>query len=82
MAKGLKFVYDDKGMQEVMKSAECKAMLKNIADGVANGAGEGWTAEPFEWPTRAGYWVHPTTVEAAMRNKKENTLEKALGAVR
>lgn len=78
----LKFVYDDKGMQAIMKSAQCKQAMKQIADGIVANAGEDWTAEAFDWPTRSGYWVHPTSVEAAMKNKKNNTLEKAIGAVR
>lgn len=75
------YIFQDKFSQEVLKSAEVKAALNNIANDVVRAAGPGYKAKPYVGPLRAGVIVAPDTSEAYYDNLRNNTLLKSIRGV-
>ena len=69
------------GVGELLRSPEMDNVLKGYADAVVNNAGEGFVSHRYEGK-RIAYTITPDSVQASNKNKKENTLVKALGAAR
>lgn len=70
------------GFNELRKSQEMTSVLKEYADAVLSGAGEGFEASLYEGAKRNAYTITPSSIEASIKNKRENTLAKALGGAR
>lgn len=78
-----RIVYNVRGFRELRTAPETKALCADIADRVAEAAGEGFVAVDREQPrNRARSAVVAATPEAVARNSRENTLLKALEAGR
>ena len=80
MAKNFKFKLNLAGLNELMKSAECQALMADAGRAVAQIAGEGFDSEVHLASYVAISNVYPSSVRAARKNLKENTLLKAVSA--
>ena len=70
---------DKKAFSEnVLKSAEVKAALNEVATNALKVAGEGYKAKPYTGRYRAGVIVAPDTPEAYYDNLHHNTLLKSI----
>lgn len=83
MAK-VRFQLNLAGLNELMKSAEMKAILEANGKAVANHA-EGMSGEAYDTRVHDASWVSicnvfPATDEARSENYKNNTVVKALGS--
>ncbi len=79
MSNTWKFEHDWGGYQQLMKSAEVKAMLQPYADKQRSNLGAGYSAEPERGRTRWGINVWASSEKAQKENLKHNTLLKSLG---
>lgn len=69
------------GINELMKSPEIQASLEYAGEAVAAAAGEGYETRSHVINWVAVTNVYPATREAAQDNYRNNTLQKAIGAV-
>ena len=81
MAK-IKVVLNRAGVRQLLKSPEMQGIIDELATGVANNAGEGFTKEVKQAPTRVYAHIHAETPKAYYQNAKHNTLLKALGGAK
>lgn len=79
MSKLEKFVLDKKGVRELLKSSEIQQECMNRAVAAAGQCGEGYAAEPRNYPERSGAAVRAVTYSARRDNLKNNTLLKVVG---
>lgn len=69
-----------KGVRELLKSAEMLSACHEVAEEVANRAGDGYGVEDYpNGKTRVNVSVRTITADAVRDNAKNNTLLKALG---
>lgn len=76
-----KFELNLQGLNELMKSPECQALILETGQAVAAAAGEDYEAEVHTASFVAISNVYPNSRKAAHQNFKENTLLKSIGAV-
>lgn len=81
MAKKFRFELNLQGLNQLMKSPECQALVLEAGQAVAGAAGNGYAAEVHTASFVAISNVYPNTRAAAHENFKENTLLKSVGAV-
>ena len=72
------FKLNSKGVREMLRSEEVKAMLRERAEAIKGRAGDGYEVSTFAGKTRANASVKATTIKAIRDNKKNNTLLKAV----
>ena len=75
------FKLDIHGLNELMKSDEMKAHLKEAGSQVAKAAGGEYDHKTYTLNFVAVENIFPTSFKAARDNTKNNTLLKALGSV-
>lgn len=80
MSKQVEFELNLPGLNELMKSVEMQAILRQAGESVAQASGEGYECKVKEASFVALAKIYPTTTHAARSNAKHNTLLKALGA--
>lgn len=79
MAKVVRLVISNEGVQALLKSAPIVGALKEVADNVASRAGPGYSAEAGTGGrTRGRAFVQTTDWESFEDNAKNNTLLKAI----
>ena len=81
MAK-VRFELNREGVRELLKSSEMENILDDYASAVVNNAGEGFKKEFYSGTNRNSYTIVPGNADAHFKNIRENTLIKALGAVK
>lgn len=81
MAK-LKFELNRKGVKELMQSSEMKKIVDDYAEAAAESLGSGYSSNSRIGKTRVVAEVTADTIKAKVDNSKNNTLLKALGALR
>lgn len=69
------------GVRELLKSAEMRAVLDGYANGVMRQLDDGYETE-HRTTDRAVVAVGAVTAKARVQNSRDNTLLKALGAVK
>lgn len=69
------------GVRELLKSAEMRAVLDGYANGVMRQLDDGYEIE-HRITDRAVVAVGAVTAKARVQNSRDNTLLKALGAVK
>lgn len=74
------FELDIRGLNELMKSAEMQAHLRQAGQAVASAAGTGYGSEVHVASFVAIANVYPDSAEAAHDNYQNNTLIKAAGS--
>lgn len=77
-----KFELDKDGVRELMQSAEMQSIVNEAGGRILTQAGEGYEIANGIGATRAGSTVYPATAKAAISNRKNKTLQKALGSVK
>lgn len=81
MNKSVDFELNMAGLNELMKSAEMQAHLRQAAAAVAQSAGPGYGSDVHIADYVAIGTAFPDSEEAAIDNAENNTLLKALGSV-
>ena len=81
MAKKFRFELNLQGLNQLMKSPECQALVLEAGQAVAGAAGNEYAAEVHTASFVAISNVYPNTRAAAHENFKEKTLLKSVGAV-
>ncbi len=76
------FVLNSAGVRQLLKSAEVKGAVGNIAREVSSSAGDGFRAEVRSGEKRAYANVKPVTEHAQREVYNHNVLVKALGSVK
>lgn len=76
-----KFVVNDEGLKELMKSSEAQNLVNDYGQQVLAFCGEGYEIQNGVGVARAGSRVIPATPHAYYSNRKHKTLQKALGSV-
>lgn len=76
--KVLKVEINDEGVQALLKSQEIKNYCKQLADGIASRAGDGYMVTTYTGKTRVNASVYAVSTEAKRDNMKNNTLLKAV----
>jgi hypothetical protein len=66
------------GVRELLKSPEMMGLCKNIANGIAGRAGDGYMVTTYTGTNRVNASVYAVTEEARRDNLKNNTLLKAV----
>lgn len=74
----MRFKLKKAGVRELLKSGEMQAICMERARGVQAAAGDGYIAEPRNYPERSGAAVRVDSGDAYYDNLKNNTLLKAL----
>ena len=74
----VKVELNSEGVRALLKSAEMKAFCKQLAEGIATRAGEGYQVSTYTGPTRVNASVIAATNAAKRDNMKNNTLLKAV----
>ena len=78
-AKGkIEIVLVSEGVQALLKSPEMMAQCKQLAQGIASRAGEGYQVTTYTGKTRVNASVIAATNAAKRDNMKNNTLLKAV----
>lgn len=77
-----KFELNKEGVRELLQSAEMQKIVSEAGSRVLESCGEGYEIKNGVGATRAGSTVFPTTRKAANDNRKNKTLQKALGRVK
>jgi len=78
MSSGFKFKLNRKGVSELMKSDEMKAILDDLGIAKARQAGQGYDSEVHDFKKRAVAHIFPTDYESAKDNYDNNTLVKVV----
>lgn len=78
MSKKLKFVLNRSGVSELLKCSSMQGVLSEYAQGVVRRAGDGFEADIYVGKNRANVAVKTSNPKAYFKNKKNNTLLKAL----
>lgn len=78
-SKITKIEFIDAGFIDVLKSEGTRTLLGELADNIANRAGEGFSAELLEGNTRVNAVVHSDTLKAAKAEAEDKVLSAALG---
>lgn len=76
--KVVKVELNSEGVRELLQSAEMKAFCKQLADGIAGRAGDGYQVTTYTGRTRVNASVIAATDAAKRDNMKNNTLLKAV----
>ena len=76
-----RFVLNLRGLNELMKSEEMKAVLKEAGAAVAEAAGSEYAHRVHDASFVSICNVYPDSKKAAHENYKENSLLKAVGSV-
>lgn len=79
MPKKVEIELNSAGVRELLKSAEIEGYCKELAQGVASRAGDGYEVTSMSGKTRANARVSTTDRHSYNSNLKYNTLLKALG---
>lgn len=74
----VKVELNTKGVRQLLKSHEMKNIVGDIAQNIANGAGEGYESDIKYMGTRVIASAYTATEKAMKDNKKNNTLRKAV----
>lgn len=69
---------NQKGLRELLKSPEMKAICTEHAQAIAGRAGDGYEVSPYTGKRRVNASVFAATKEAKQDNYKNNTLLKAM----
>lgn len=77
-AKSVKIELNSEGVRELLKSDAMKAYCRQLAEGIAGRAGEGYEVTTFTGATRVNASVMAATNAAKRDNMKNNTLLKAV----
>lgn len=78
----IQFELNRKGVAELMKSSEMQSILSQYGSRFLNACPDiGYEAETKVGKTRASTTVRAETAHAYYENRKNHTLQKALGAV-
>ena len=72
-------VLNSAGVRELLQCAEIEATCRELAEGVASRAGDGYTVDTHVGKTRVNAMVSADTRDAYYDNLRNNTLLKALG---
>lgn len=75
----VRFVANNRGVQQLLKSPEMQAMLQDLAQDIQADAGEGYSAQVSVGRTRARGYVLAETPDAKRDQAKHHTLERAVG---
>lgn len=78
----IKIEMNDKGIRELLKSPEIMSACQKAGEAVAKQAGSGHRVDAFTGFDRAHVMIYANTQKAQKKTLKDNTLIKALGAVR
>lgn len=78
MAKNIKVKLNSKGVRGLLKSEETQGILKDYGANVQSRAGTGYKMDSYVGRNRANSMVWADTFRARYKNKKNNTLLKAL----
>ena len=76
-----KFVVNDEGLKELMKSEAAQNIVNGYGAQVLAYCGDGYEMQNGIGVARAGSRVVPATPHAYYSNRKHKTLQKALGSV-
>lgn len=74
----MKFKLNRKGVAELMKSEEMKAVLMDHATAIRNRCGDGYEQDIYAGKNRANAMVSAATYQAKSDNLKNNTILKAV----
>lgn len=74
----MKFVLNRRGVAELMKSEEMKAVLMDHATAIRNRCGDGYEQDIYAGKNRANAMVSAATYQAKSDNLKNNTILKAV----
>lgn len=77
-----KFELDRAGVRELLQSAEVRSVVAQAGEAVLDACGKGYSIKTGVGSTRVGSTVFPETPKAARDNRKNKTLQKALGGVK
>lgn len=76
--KGFWFELDQNAVKELMKSPGVRAVVEEEARKVQSRAGDGFEVEMSNTRTRVKARIHPDSAESFYKNRKHDTLVKAL----
>lgn len=79
MSKRIRIELNRAGVRELLMSEEMAGICRELAEGVAANAGEGYGVDVHYGKNRVNASVGARTEEAEKDNLKNNTLIKALG---
>jgi hypothetical protein len=82
MASKFKFELDRAGVKELMQGSEMQSIINGAGRAVQSAAGDGYSLTTGVGRTRAQALVYADTPKARALNRKNQTLQKALGSVR
>lgn len=82
MSKVVEFELNKQGVRELMQSSEMQSILNEYAKRASEIAGEGFETDSLVGKNRANASIIAKTYQAKKKNSKENTLLKALNAVK
>ena len=74
----VKIVLVEEGVRALLQSGEIKAQCKQLAEGIASRAGDGYEVTTYTGRTRVNASVIAATNAAKRDNMKNNTLLKAV----
>lgn len=74
----IEFELNSAGVRELLKSKEMAGIIEEYTSKVANNAGENFKASTSTLSTRVVGRVSPANIKGYNKNRKENTLLKAL----
>lgn len=69
---------NDEGVRELLKSPEIERICRDLAEGIASRAGDGYQVSTYTGRTRVNASVVAATNAAKRDNMKNNTLLKAV----
>ena len=74
----LRIELNSDGVRELLKSPEMMAVCRELANGIANRAGDGFELSEYTGRNRVNVSVHAETKEAMQACLKDNVLVKAV----
>lgn len=78
MANKVRFVLNEKGVRELLQSADAKAVVKKHAQDSLAGCPEGYAIGERSTGERVAYSLYTATPDAMRDNLKNNTILRAL----
>lgn len=72
------FKLNRKGVSQLLRGDEMKGIVEEYGSGIQSRCGEGYKMDSQTGKTRVNAMVYPDTIPAKIKNKKENTLLKAV----
>ena len=78
MSNNVKVVLNKSAVRDLLRSNSMEAAVKEVADGISNRAGDGYSVDTHVGKSRVNASVFPKTVKAKRDNQKNNTLLRSL----